>query len=49
MKKIKVKKLYKGFASIRSYIIQKCINEKKPLIEILASVEAKLDFLINKK
>jgi hypothetical protein len=31
MKKVKVKKLYKGFASIRSYIIQKCIDEKKPI------------------
>jgi hypothetical protein len=31
MKKVKIKKLYKGFASVRSYIIQKCIDEKKPL------------------
>ena len=35
MKKTKIKRLYKGFASIRSYIVQKCINNKESLQIIL--------------
>jgi hypothetical protein len=31
MKKIKVKRLYKGFASVRDYIVQDCIDKKKSL------------------
>lgn len=29
--KYKVKRLYKGFASVRDYIVKKCINKKKDL------------------
>jgi hypothetical protein len=34
MKKTQVKRLYKGFASIRSYIVQKCIDKKESLLII---------------
>ena len=30
-KKVKIKRLYKGFASVRSYIVQDCIDNKKSL------------------
>ena len=49
------KVLAKNFPNIPNYgdvtikQIEKHINDQKPLIERLASVEAKLDFLINKK
>lgn len=31
MKKIKIKKLYKGYASVRGYIIEDCLEKKIPL------------------
>jgi hypothetical protein len=30
-KKVKIKRLYKGFASVRSYVVQKCIDEKESI------------------
>jgi hypothetical protein len=41
--------IFYGATSQRITTIEKHINDQKPLIERLASVEAKLDFLINKK
>ena len=41
--------IFYGATSQRIKTIEKHINDQKPLIERLASVEAKLDFLINKK
>jgi len=32
MEKIKVKKLYCGFVSVRDYIIKKCLKEQKGII-----------------
>jgi hypothetical protein len=31
MKKYKIKKLFKGYASVRNYVVENCIIEKKPL------------------
>jgi hypothetical protein len=41
--------IFYGATSQRIKTIEKHINDQKTLIERLASVEAKLDFLINKK
>ena len=41
--------IFYGATQQRIKSIEKHINDSKPLIERLASVEAKLDFLINKK
>lgn len=41
--------IFYGATQQRIKTIEKHINDQKPLIERLASVEAKLDFLINKK
>ena len=41
--------VFYGATSQRIKNIEKHINDQKTLIERLASVEAKLDFLINKK
>jgi uncharacterized protein YneF (UPF0154 family) len=41
--------IFYGATQQRIKQIEKHINDQKPLIERLASVEAKLDFLINKK
>ena len=41
--------IFYGATTQRIKQIEKHINEAKPIVERLASVEAKLDFLINKK
>ena len=41
--------IFYGATSQRIKQIEKQLQDSKPLIERLASVEAKLDFLINKK
>jgi hypothetical protein len=41
--------VFYGATTQRIKALEKQLHETKPLIERLASVEAKLDFLINKK